>query len=46
MLVAGDARRITRGPLIRSGVRLRLAQVIGAGDDLFLRYVRRTSKES
>jgi riboflavin-specific deaminase-like protein len=46
MLVGGDARRITRGPLITSGVRLQLAHVIGAGDDLFLRYVRRTPKES
>jgi riboflavin biosynthesis pyrimidine reductase len=45
ILVAGDARRITRGPLI-SGVRLHLAHAIGAGDDLFLRYTRRTSKES
>jgi riboflavin biosynthesis pyrimidine reductase len=46
LVVAGDARRITRGPLITSGVRLRLAHVIGAGDDVFLRYARRTSKES
>jgi riboflavin biosynthesis pyrimidine reductase len=45
-LLAGDARRITRGPLITPDVRLRLAQVIGAGDDLFLRYARRPSKES
>jgi riboflavin biosynthesis pyrimidine reductase len=46
MLVAGDARRITRGPLITSAVRLRLAHAIAAGDDLFLRYTRRTAKES
>jgi riboflavin biosynthesis pyrimidine reductase len=46
MLVAGDAGRITRGPLITSDLRLRLAHVIGAGDDLFLRYARRTPKES
>jgi riboflavin biosynthesis pyrimidine reductase len=45
MLVAGDARRITRGPMITPHVRLSLAHVIGAGDDLFLRYARRTSKE-
>jgi riboflavin biosynthesis pyrimidine reductase len=45
-LLAGDARRITRGPLIASDVRLRLAHVIGAGDDLFLRYTRRPPKES
>jgi riboflavin biosynthesis pyrimidine reductase len=45
-LLAGDARRITRGPLITSDVRLRLAHVIGAGDDLFLRYTRRPPKES
>jgi riboflavin biosynthesis pyrimidine reductase len=46
MLVAGDARRITRGSLITSAVRLRLAHAIAAGDDLFLRYTRRTAKES
>jgi riboflavin biosynthesis pyrimidine reductase len=46
MLVAGDARRITRGPLITPDVRLRLAHVLGAGDDLFLLYARPTSKES
>ncbi len=45
-LLAGDARRITRGPLITSDVRLHLAHVIGAGDDLFLRYSRRPAKES
>ncbi|MEP6527251.1 MAG: pyrimidine reductase family protein [Nocardioidaceae bacterium] len=45
-LLAGDACRITRGPLITSDVRLRLAHVIGAGDDLFLRYSRRPPKES
>jgi riboflavin biosynthesis pyrimidine reductase len=46
MLVAGDARRITRGPPIMPELRLGLAHAIGADDDLFLRYARRTSKES